>query len=99
LATTEQMVSSIMKSPAKKDEVAKKIMTRQRNLSWLVANYDKLRPDYKNNFVAVHRRKVVAYAPDLEELTRKLKEMCPDTGIFATALIAEKRPLLILCFF
>lgn len=98
MATTHQMVSAIMRSPTKKDEMSKKIMIRQRNSSWLVANYDALRGQYKDNFVAVHRRKVVAYAPNLDELTAKLKAIHPDIEIFATALIAEKRPLLILHF-
>ena len=97
LATTKEIVSNIMKSPEKKQEIAKKIRIRQVNASWLVANYDNLRPKYKNNFIAVHRRKVVAYDPDLKVLTHKLEAIRKDRDIFATALIAEKRPVLILC--
>jgi phage FluMu gp28-like protein len=45
----------------------------EQNDKWLNENYDKLKADYNNQWVAILNKAVIAHNPDLKQLVKELK--------------------------
>jgi hypothetical protein len=51
----------------------------EQNDKWLNENYDKLKADYNNQWVAILNKAVIAHNPDLKQLVKELKKQYPDS--------------------
>jgi hypothetical protein len=95
MATTQQVLAGIMRSKESKDKVRAKILAQQANAKWLTSRYDKLRKGYRNKYVAVLNKKIVATSDDLDKL---LRDLCSydRSEVAAISYISERRPVLVL---
>ena len=56
-------------------ESAVEVLTKlEQNDQWLNENYDKLKADYNNQWVAILNKTVIAHSADLKRLVMKLKK-------------------------
>lgn len=56
-------------------ESAVEVLTKlEQNDQWLNDNYDKLKADYNNQWVAILNNSVIAHEADLKQLVKKLKK-------------------------
>jgi phage FluMu gp28-like protein len=61
-------------------ESAVEVLTKlEQNDKWLNENYDKLKADYNNQWVAILNKTVIAHDADLKLLVKKLKKQYPST--------------------
>lgn len=60
------------------------------DIGWLKSHKIELRKDYKNQFVAVLNKEVIASATDLKKLITQLKKDKIDTSNVAIEFITEK---------
>lgn len=61
-------------------ESAVDVLTKlEQNDKWLNENYDKLKADYNNQWVAILNESVIAHDADLKLLVKKLKKQYPNT--------------------
>lgn len=66
------------------------------DMNWIVSNYNKLRTEYPDKWIAVKNKKVVDSDTDLEPLLQRLREKNGTAVGFATEFIGAKpRNLLI----
>jgi hypothetical protein len=95
MQATQEILGQILSSDKAKAKVLASITVHGENSGWLESRYDKLRGKYKGMFVAVHKGKIIAADRDFDKVMMKIEsESCAEVA--ALALIADKRPLLIL---
>lgn len=67
-----------------------KVAAPNQDMNWIVRNYDWLRGDYPDKWVAVKDKKIVDSDSDLEPLLRRLKEKRGTAIGYATEFVATK---------
>jgi hypothetical protein len=61
-------------------ESAVEVLTKfEQNDTWLNDNYDKLKADYNNQWVAILNKSVIGHDGDLKVLVKRLKKQYPNT--------------------
>lgn len=95
MATTGLVLTRLQQSDKRKAEMCRKITEHQRNMEWLAARYDMLRKEYKNMFVAVHDKRVVASCSSIAELHKEMVKH-DFVDVAAISYIYHKRPVMIL---
>lgn len=86
-----------MSQKKREKQVAQEMAEYERDLTWVIDNYDELVKDYANEYVAVLNRTVVEYASRIEDLVEKLR--CRDTQEMSRILVEfiyEKHPNFVL---
>lgn len=66
-----------MSAAAPEAQIARELAQYEADLEWIMQNYDPLRAEYPNHFVAVLDGRVVSCASDIKELATKLREQYP----------------------
>lgn len=69
----------------RENQVAQEMAEYERDLTWVIDNYDELVKDYADEYVAVLNRRVVEYASCIEDLVEKLR--CRDTEEMSRILV------------
>ena len=95
MIATQEIVGQMLRSSKGRARVLASISIQEENSAWLASRYDELREKYKDMFVAVHRGKVIAADHDIDKVIMQT-ETKSYAEVVALALIAGKRPLLIL---
>ena len=67
-----------------------KVAAPNQDMDWIVRNYNKLRIEYPDKWIAVKDKKVVDSDNDLEPLLQRLKERHETAIGFATEFIGAK---------
>lgn len=67
-----------------------KVAAPNQDMDWIVRNYNKLRTEYPDKWIAVKDKKIVDSDTDLEPLLQRLKEKHGTAIGFATEFIGAK---------
>ncbi len=67
-----------------------KVSAPNPDMNWIVSNYNRLRTEYPDKWIAVKEKKVVDSDLDLEPLLQRLKEKHGTAVGFATEFIGAK---------
>jgi hypothetical protein len=78
-------------------EATLKLIEKQRNRQWFNDNYESLKNQYNEKYIAIRNERVIDSDPDFEVLLNRLNQTFPrdDTSIIIEQ-ITEHKPILIL---
>jgi thymidylate kinase len=67
-----------------------------KNLEWFQSNYEELKKQYNNEYVAIDNQRLLDHNPDLERLIERIRREYGDLGAFVIEYLTDKKLQLLL---
>jgi len=68
----------------------------EKNLEWFQSNYEDLKRQYKQEYIAIDDQQVLGHDSDIERLVEKMRREHGDLGAFVIEFLTDKKLQLIL---